>query len=807
MDHPFDEQHRGAETAESSQSREQRSGDHDGQAGQAEALSSGPRVPEETSVSAPTREIVDGASSGKPYVRIRVATAEAPQPAADPAPKSAFGHQAEEVVFPGRAHQTILPGAGLGHSYVRQQLPSRESSAFLPRGEQVFEATERTLQPQSQIGRAYGRVRRVLLGRRLTTAEQVHERLTKVKALAVLSSDAISSVAYATEASLAILIGAGTAALTKNLPITACIVLLMIIVGVSYRQTIHAYPSGGGSYIVARDNLGDLPGLIAAAALLIDYVLTVSVSVSSGVDAMVSAVPALNPVSVALGVVFIAVIMLVNLRGIRESGTIFAAPTYLFIGAFAIMILTGIFHAVFSAGGPFGAVPPHPSPAALGWAPEHLGPLLLLTAFASGCVAMTGTEAISNAVPVFKPPESKNAARTLVAMVTILALFYLGTTYLAWRFGIVPYPNQNPTLDSQIAGLLFVGPFAWFYYVVQFATLLILVLAANTSFADFPRLSSILARDGFLPHQFAFRGDRLAFSTGIIMLAALSSILLVVFHGNTDALINLYALGVFTAFTLSQAGMVTHWYRLRERAGANWRRSLGINLVGAIATAIVAAIITIAKFDRGAWIVVLLVPLLVLLFRGISKHYAFVQRYTRALTPLQAQDLRHILVVPIAELNHPARQALAYARSLMQPVVALHTAMDEADETAFRTEWNEWAAEQQAALEQATEAARMAAETPAGWAEYAHVQALLNERPKVVVIQSPYRALVPPLVRYIEVLRDANPQRTVTVLLPEFVPAHWWESLLHNQTALRLKLALYADPGVVVLNVPYHLPQ
>jgi amino acid transporter len=807
MDHPFDEQHRAAETAESSQSREQRPGDHDGQVGH-EAPTSRTWVPEETSVSAPTREIVDGASSGKPYVRIRVPTAEAPQLPADPVPRVAFGHQDEEVVFPGRAHQMLVPGAGLGHSYVRQRLPSnREASAFLPRGEQVFEATERALQPQSPVGRAYGRVRRVLLGRRLTTAEQVHERLTKVKALAVLSSDAISSVAYATEASLAILIGAGTAALTKNLPITACIVLLMIIVGVSYRQTIHAYPSGGGSYIVARDNLGDLPGLIAAAALLIDYVLTVSVSVSSGVDAMVSAVPALNPVSVELGVFFIVVIMLVNLRGIRESGTIFAAPTYLFIGAFAIMILTGIFHAVFSAGGPFGAIAPHQSPAALGWAPEHLGPLLLLTAFASGCVAMTGTEAISNAVPIFKPPESKNAARTLVAMVTILALFYLGTTYLAWRFGIEPYPNQNPTLDSQIASLLFVGPFAWFYYVVQFATLLILVLAANTSFADFPRLSSILARDGFLPHQFAYRGDRLAFSTGIIILAALSSILLVVFHGSTDALINLYALGVFTAFTLSQAGMVVHWYRLRERAAANWRRSLAMNLVGAITTAIVAVIIAIAKFDRGAWIVVLLVPLLVLLFRGISKHYAFVQRYTHALTPLQAQDLRHVLVVPIAELNQPARQALAYARSLMQPVIALHTAMDEADETAFRTEWNEWAAGERSSLEQDTEAARMDAETPAEWAEYTHLQALLKERPKVVMIQSPYRALVPPLVRYIEVLRDANPHRTITVLLPEFVPAHWWEGLLHNQTALRLKLALYADPGVVVLNVPYHLPK
>lgn len=819
----------GTEQMHSSQTSGQKEGDQDDQ----QAPSSELVVPGETA--ALQREIVQGASSGEAYVRIRIPTAAQPPkppqppesfiapsladaPEGDPPPaqpvsppptsEASFGQQTDAIILPGREQRIALSGSGLGRSYVRRRLPSRpEASAFLPRGEQALEATERVLQPQSPLGRAYGRMRRVLLGRRLATAEQVHERLTKVKALAVLSSDAISSVAYATEASLGILIGAGTAALTHNLPITACIVLLMIIVGVSYRQTVYAYPSGGGSYIVARDNLGNLPGLIAAAALLIDYVLTVAVSVSSGVDAMVSAVPALNHFSVELGVVFIAIIMIVNLRGIRESGTIFAAPTYLFIGAFAIMIVTGIVHAVFLPGGLFGAIAPHQSPAALGWTPEHLGPLLLLTAFASGCVAMTGTEAISNAIPVFKPPESKNAARTLVAMIAILATFYLGTTYLAWRFGLVPYPNQNPTLDSQIAGLLFVGRFAWFYYVVQFATLLILVLAANTSFADFPRLSSILARDGFLPHQFAFRGDRLAFSTGIIILAVLSSILLVVFHGGTDALINLYALGVFTAFTLSQTGMVVHWYRLRERAGANWRQSLVINLVGATATAIVAAIITITKFDRGAWIVVLLVPLLVLLFRSISKHYAFVKHYTQALTPLRAQDLRHVLIVPIAELNRPARQALAYARSLKLPVVAIHTAMDEADETAFRREWEQWSTEQQIDLEHATDTARMAAESSAGWEEYARLRVLLKERPKLVVIQSPYRALVPPLVRYIEVLRDVNPQRTVSVLLPEFVPAHWWESLLHNQNALRLKVALYSDPGVVVLNVPYHLPQ
>jgi hypothetical protein len=441
----------------------------------------------------------------------------------------------------------------------------------------------------------------------------------------------------------------------------------------------------------------------------------------------------------------------------------------------------------------------------LGWAPEQLSVVLLLTAFASGCVAMTGTEAISNAIPVFKPPESKNAARTLVWMVTILATFYLGTTYLAWRFGIEPYANQNPTLDSQIARMLFVGPFTWFYYVIQFATLLILVLAANTSFADFPRLSSILARDGFLPHQFVFRGDRLAFSTGIVVLAALSSVLLVVFHGSTDALINLYALGVFTAFTLSQSGMVVHWYRLRERASARWRRSLGINLVGACATGIVAVIITISKFDRGAWIVVLLVPLIVLLFKGISRHYAAMRQQTQALTPLKPEELRHIMLVPIAELNRPALQSLAYARSLTPDVIALHVAIDDNDEAAFRATWEQFVERRTAALSAAAE--EQAAQASASGVRQKKALDLLEKRAQLVVIRSPYRSLVAPLKAYIDALRDANPAATVSVILPEFVPAHWWEQVLHGQTTLRLKLALHTDPGVVVVNVPHQLRQ
>ena len=783
-----------------------------------------------------SRQMVPGGKPGSTYLRIRVpevqtlrlraegvleaemppdsmgtgtdGAAAAPATASRPSPSLAGATSAEkgrdDLVLPGLGQRIVVPGARLGGSYLRRNLSL--SDRFRQRGENVMEATESTLEPQSAPGRIAARVKRALIGERLATAQQIHERLTKVKALAVLSSDAISSVAYGTEASLGILIAAGLGVLHVNLMIGAIIALLMVIVGTSYWQTIHAYPHGGGSYIVARDNLGDWPGLIAAAALLIDYVLTVSVSVAAGVGALVSAITQLTPLAVPLGVFFILLIMVVNLRGIRESGSIFAAPTYLFVVSFFIMIVAGVLHAATSGGGLFSAAPlPQHAISFYGWESQKFGILLILTAFASGCSAMTGVEAISNGVPAFKPPEARNASRTLAVMVGILATLYLGTTYLAWRFSVVPYASQNPTLDSQIAHLLFVGPFAWMYFVVQLATLLILVLAANTSFADFPRLSSILARDGFMPHQFAFRGDRLAFTTGIGVLALLSIVLLVVFNGNTDALINLYALGVFTAFTLSQSGMVMRWLRCRDSAGLAWRRSLVINLVGAIATGIVALVIMVSKFDRGAWIVVLLVPLLVFMFKGISRHYATVHQQTEALTPLQGDEVRHIMLVPIAELNRPALQSLAYARSLTPRVIAVHVSLDDEEEVRFRADWARWVEGRQERLASIAEAERAlsGADVREGAARE-HVAALLKKTPRLVVIQSPYRSLVPPLKAYIDTLRDANANATVSVILPEFVPAHWWERILHNQTALRLKLALYVDPGVVVVNVPHH---
>ncbi len=789
--------------------------------------------PAESAAHAPNsrRTVLKGGALGQSYVRIQVPTVQSfrwqgngllePQyrpnggdqpvggrtattepPATMPSAPEKPRHG---LTLPGLEQRVVVSGRSLG-PYVRRELSS--PTGFHHRGANVLEVSERLQRQQSAVGRGYTQVRRVLLGRPLATAEQAFERLTRVKALAVLSSDAISSVAYATEASMAILIGVGVGALRWNLPIAACITLLMIIVGTSYRQTIHAYPHGGGSYIVARDNLGDWPGLVAAAALLIDYILTVSVSVSAGVDALTSAAPSLHPYSVVLGVVCILLIMVVNLRGVRESGTIFAAPTYIFVGAFLIMIVTGVIHAALSPGGLLTAVTPALAPHALGWAPQRLGILLILTAFASGCSAMTGVEAISNGVPAFKAPEANNAARTLVWMIAILVTLYLGTTYLAWRFGIEPNALQNPTVDSQIASLLFTGPFTWFYYLVQGATLVILVLAANTSFADFPRLSSILARDGFLPHQFTFRGDRLAFSTGIFVLSLLSIILLVAFHGSTEALINLYALGVFTAFTLSQSGMVMRWRRLGRAgtAGPAWRRSLVINGVGALATGLVALIILVTKFDRGAWIVVLLVPVLVLLFRGIAKHYESVRQQTEALTPLKAEEVRHVMVVPIAQLNRPALQSLAYARSLTQDVIAVHVVLDYEEEVAFRAEWEMWVEHRRVDLARAApDATAPQSEHGADTRSRRQGAELAAKRPQLVVIQSPYRSLVAPLISYIDALRDANPGATVSVILPEFVPAHWWEWLLHNQTALRLKLALYSDPGVVVIDVPHHL--
>jgi amino acid transporter len=611
---------------------------------------------------------------------------------------------------------------------------------------------------------AYTRLKRRIIGEPLATAAAGHERLTKLKALAVLSSDALSSVAYATEQIMGVLLLAGTAALSASLGIGAVLVGLLLVVGFSYRQTIKAYPTGGGSYIVAKDNLGTLPGLAAAGSLLISYTLTVAVSVAAGVQALVSAYPVLDSVSAEIGVSVIVVITLVNLRGIRESGTIFMLPTYLFLACMAALLGWGLFR--------FGFGPPA-APAVIQEAAEPLTLFLMLRAFASGGAALTGVEAISDGVPAFNPPEWVNAQKTLTAMVLILAITFSGITYLANRMAIVPGVaeggHEAETVVSQIArGVFGDTPL---YYAVQYATFLILFLAANTAYSDFPRLAYFLGRDRFLPHQFTFRGDRLAFSVGIVVLGVASSIVLWGFGGSISRLIPLYAFGVFSAFTLSQSGMVMRWWRRRE---PGWQRSIIFNAVGALATFLVLLVVATTKFTDGAWMVVVLLPLEVLVFRGIHAHYTQAAKELAAETPIDADEISHQVIVPIAALNQVALQTLAYARSIARgpddQVSAVHIADDPAEAEHLRDQWEEW---------------RCGVE--------------------LTIIESPYRSLVGPLMAYIDAMHAQQPDKTLTVVLPEMVPAHWWEHVLHNQTALRLKAALLFRPGIVVADVPYHL--
>ncbi len=618
-----------------------------------------------------------------------------------------------------------------------------------------------TGEPKTRLGRVMQRVKHVVLGSPIPTARESHERLTKVKALAVFSSDALSSVAYATEEIMKVLVLVGMGVLYLTLPISGVIVLLLAIVVLSYQQTIRAYPSGGGSYIVASDNLGMLPGLTAAAALLVDYVLTVSVSIASGVAQITSLVPDWLPYGVGMSIAAVVLIVLANLRGIRESGSIFAVPTYAFVGLMYVLIGYGLYRLFFGGGMTY-----EPPPSARQPIGEALGLFVLLRAFAQGCTAMTGTEAISNGVPAFKTPESFNARRTLIWMGVLLATMFLGLSYLAVQIGVLPADEE--TVISQIGRTVFgAGPL---WIALQIATALILILAANTSFADFPRLSSILARDRFLPRLFQFRGDRLAFTSGIVALAVLSIVLLVIFNGSLDALIPLYAVGVFTSFTLSQAGMVVHWRRLRE---SGWKRSAVINGVGAVATALVTLVIAVTKFAEGAWLVILLIPLLIIGFWGIHRHYQVLERARSAETPLLPDEITIRAVVPVADAGVQARQALAFARAMApddKHVVAVHVTDDMGSADRLSREWQEWA-----------------------------------PGVELVIVESPYRSLGGPLLAYIDALKDTHPYDTITVVLPEFVPSHWWEQLLHNQTALRLKAALLFHPGVVVANVPYHM--
>jgi len=598
--------------------------------------------------------------------------------------------------------------------------------------------------------------KRWILGRPLSTAQAGQERLANPVALAIFSSDPLSSVAYATEEILLVLILAGTAALHYSIGISIVIVGLVAILTVSYRQTIFAYPSGGGAYIVAKSNLGEPAGLVAAAALLIDYVLTVAVSVAAGVAAITSAFPALHEHRVALGLVSIVILTWGNLRGVRESGRIFAVPTYLFVGTLALVIIIGFGRTLF--GPPVEhQVPPVP-------AVEGLTLFLLLRAFSSGCTALTGIEAISNGVPAFRDPVSKNAATTMTWMAMMLGGLFLGLTILAYVYGLVP--REQETLISQIARISLGG--GVLYYFMQAATMLILILAANTSFNGFPRLASLLAKDSFLPHQMRVQGDRLAFSNGILILGACAALLLIIFRGDTHALIPLYAVGVFISFTLSQAGMVWHWLDLKCKG---WRKGLAINLTGALATGVATVVLAITKFTHGAWVVIVLIPILILMFRKIRWHYRIadwqlaLDMYDRPKEPPP-----NVMVMPISGVNRAVVMALDYAFQCGHDLRAVYVDLDPNETVNVKGQWEKWGA-----------------------------------KIPLVILPSPYRSFLTPLLKYIESVRQDHPGGWVTVVLPEVIPARFWQNLLHNQRALLIKAALLFKFRVIVIDVPYHL--
>ncbi len=652
-----------------------------------------------------------------------------------------------------------------GDAVVRVTRP--KFTGFARRGAGRLEASLTLEEPRG----AWGKVWRILVGAPIHSELEVNERLTKKKALAVFSSDALSSVAYAPQATLVVLLAAGAGALYASLWISVAVVLLLAAVVFSYRQTIYAYPSGGGSYIVAHENLGEIPGLTAAAALSVGYILTVSVSVASAVDQLVSAVPGLLPLRVALGIGAVVLVTLANLRGIRESGSIFAAPTYVFLAAMFAMVAGGLF---FYFTGQLSVPPPGSYPPVT----ETFGPFLLLRAFAVGSVVMTGTEAISNGIPAFKPPESRNAAQTIVTMATILALMFLGLSFLIVSAQIIPRAEE--TVISLLAHAVFgEGPL---YYVLQFSAVLILVLAANTAYADFPRLASLLARDDYAPKQLAFRGERLAFSNGILMLGALSALLIIVFAGSTDALLPLYGVAVFTAFTLSQAGMVQHWRRLR---GRRWLPKAIVNSVGATATGLVTVIAAATNFmdpalpivpglpvGWGSWLVLVIVPLFIWLLMTIKSHYREVERDTAlpSVPSLAGETpLRNVVVVPVARLNRPTLQALRYAQALSEDVTAVHVATDPDKAEEMEAEWAKW-----------------------------------GRGIPLTIVESPYRSLTRPLLQYLSELKRHEHAETVTVVLPEYVPDSIWQQLLHGQAAQFLKLSLLFTPGFVVTSVPVH---
>jgi amino acid transporter len=653
-----------------------------------------------------------------------------------------------------------------------------------------LEAKAEAGENDSWSGRVAYAIRRVLIGPALRSTAIAEELMGRLLALAVLSPDALSSVAYGPEAMMAILVLAGSGELKLSLPIGAALAVLMLSVGLGYRQVIRAYPHGGGSYIVASDSLGRQWGLLAGAGLIIDYILTVAVSVASGVEAVTSAIPSLDSARVVIGLVVIVLLVAGNLRGVRDAGAAFAAPTYLFVAAIGLVVIAGLIKAASHDFHPATAAPPHR-------AVEAVGVLLLLRAFASGATAMTGIEVISNAVPVFRPPQARHARQTLTVMMVLLISMFVGVVLVAHFDGASPGGSQ--TVLSQIAHDSVGSGIP--YGFVQVATTLVLLVAANSAFNGFPRLLYFMARDGYVPRLFLRMGDRLAFSNGILVLAVPAAVIYAAFGGETAPLIPLFAIGVFLAFTLAQSGMVAHWWRNRERG---WRSALATNLLGAVLSGLVVLIAALTKLAEGAWVVVVLVPLIVLACGRVHAHYVSARealtprgdtqepevggrRRSTAVAPprlqpgasarlAEAQDdpseVHSFAVVPVAVLDLAALHALAYAVSLAQPVLALHVSPTEEEAERFHRAWHAW-----------------------------------GDHLPLEVVVSPYRSTVAPLANYIAALHRQRPDVTLTLVVPEIVVARRWQRILHNRIATRLRAALIAYEGIVITTVPFHLPR
>jgi amino acid transporter len=607
------------------------------------------------------------------------------------------------------------------------------------------------------------RIRHLLLGAPLPTQQLAHERLNKVRALASFSPDALSSIAYANQEIYLGLMVAGSAGLALAWPIGLAITGLLFLVALSYYQTIAGYPSGGGSYTVARKNLGTLPGLVAAAALSVGYLLTAAVSLTAGVEALASAFPELWPYRVTLSLLLLVVITLLNLRGLRETGTLMSIPVYLFLALYLPLLAYGLVR--LGTDGPASLVVVAPPPS------EPLTALLVLRTFSAGCTALTGIEAISNGVPAFRTPEVRNAQRTLVVMALLMGLLFIGSVGLTQSLAVVAGPDET-ILSALARRLVGSGPM---HLVIQLSTMLVLAVAANTSFAGFPRLAAILAKDGFLPHQLAGLGDRLVFANGILLLAIATGVLIVVFGGDTHALVPLFAVGVFLAFALSQTGMVVHWWRERSRG---WLLKAGINGVGALATGVAIAVIGVSRFVAGAWITILLIPLIVIAFLQIRAHYREVARQLSMQGATQGGSTATAprVVIPISGVHRGIIDALGYARSISDDVTAVYIELEPGSGERIREKWAQW------------------------WPEV-----------PLMVLPSPYRSIVGPLLEFLDKSdEEHNDGQLATLVLPEFVPAKWWHGFLHNQTAWLIKAALlyrrrHLGYQRVIVDIPYHL--